>query len=91
MVKLKNGAAEAFPGGGAAVISQLRDKKVIFFDVGYTLDRPASGDWMFTNRFLAEAGDALKARGDEEVRRAGGHRPALPDGKPPGHDGGGGD
>ena len=26
----------------------LKDKKVIFFDVGYTLDRPASGDWMFT-------------------------------------------
>ena len=38
----------------------LRDKKVIFFDVGYTLDAPASGDWMFTNRFLELAGDKLK-------------------------------
>ena len=55
----------------ATMISQLKDRKVIFFDVGYTLDRPASGDWMFTNRFLAEAGDALKARGNEEIRRAG--------------------
>ena len=53
------------------MISQLKDRKVIFFDVGYTLDRPASGDWMFTNRFLAEAGDALKARGNKEIRRAG--------------------
>ena len=34
------------------MIQLLRDKKVIFFDVGYTLDRPASGDWMLTNRFL---------------------------------------
>ena len=52
------------------MIPLLRDKKVIFFDVGYTLDRPASGDWMLTNRFLAEAGDALKMRGKEELRRA---------------------
>ena len=42
------------------MILHLRDKKVIFFDVGYTLDMPASGDWMFTNRFLQEAGDKLK-------------------------------
>ena len=26
------------------MIRELRDKKVIFFDVGYTLDKPASGD-----------------------------------------------
>ena len=52
------------------MIRQLRDKKVIFFDVGYTLDRPASGDWMFTNRFLAEAGDRLKACTDHEIARA---------------------
>ena len=44
------------------MIRQLQNKKVIFFDVGYTLDRPASGDWMFTNRFLAEAGSRLKTR-----------------------------
>lgn len=29
----------------------LKTKKVIFFDVGYTLDYPASGDWMFTKKF----------------------------------------
>jgi HAD superfamily hydrolase (TIGR01509 family) len=52
------------------MIHQLRDKKVIFFDVGYTLDMPASGDWMFTKRFLEEAGDGLKRRGDEEISRA---------------------
>lgn len=29
----------------------LKNKKVIFFDVGYTLDYPASGDWMIINKF----------------------------------------
>ena len=52
------------------MIQELRDKKVIFFDVGYTLDRPVSGDWMFTNRFLEEAGDRLKLCGSNEVNRA---------------------
>lgn len=52
------------------MISQLKDRNVIFFDVGYTLDRPASGDWMFTKKFLTETGDALKTRGSEEIRRA---------------------
>ena len=52
------------------MIGQLKEKKVIFFDVGYTLDKPASGAWMFTNRFLAEAGDALKNRESEAVIRA---------------------
>ena len=51
------------------MIYQLRDKKVIFFDVGYTLDMPASGDWMFTKRFLEEAGEGLKRRGDDEISR----------------------
>ena len=51
------------------MIPQLKDRKVIFFDVGYTLDMPASGDWMFTKKFLEEAGDRLKARSDEEIRR----------------------
>ena len=32
-------------------IELLKDKKVIFFDVGYTLDYPLSGDWMFTKKF----------------------------------------
>ena len=52
------------------MIRQLRDKKVIFFDVGYTLDMPASGDWMFTNRFLQEAGDKLKACSGHKINRA---------------------
>jgi len=52
------------------MIRQLRDKKVIFFDVGYTLDMPASGDWMFTNRFLQEAGERLKTCSDKRIRQA---------------------
>ena len=49
------------------MLQLLKDKKVIFFDVGYTLDRPASGDWLLTNRFYEEAGDKLKACGKEET------------------------
>ena len=52
------------------VTELLKDKRVIFFDVGYTLDRPASGDWMFTNRFLGEAGARLRLRGADEIARA---------------------
>ena len=52
------------------MIRQLKDRKVIFFDVGYTLDMPASGDWMFTNRFLEEAGGRLKERSAQEIRNA---------------------
>ena len=51
------------------MIPQLLDKKVIFFDVGYTLDMPASGDWMLTNRFLEEAGDRLGRCSDEDILR----------------------
>ena len=52
------------------MISQIKDKKVIFFDVGYTLDRPASGDWLFTNMFLELAAKRLKLHSDEEIRDA---------------------
>ena len=52
------------------MIPQLKNRKVIFFDVGYTLDMPASGDWMFTRRFLNEAGDRLKTRSGDEISRA---------------------
>jgi len=52
------------------VLNILRDKKVIFFDVGYTLDKPASGDWMFTNRFLELAGGKLKQRTGTEILEA---------------------
>ncbi|MDO5434784.1 MAG: HAD-IA family hydrolase [Clostridia bacterium] len=48
----------------------LNGKKSIFFDVGYTLDYPASGDWMFTNRFLKYAGDRLKTISPERIRSA---------------------
>ncbi len=52
------------------MLRQLENRKVIFFDVGYTLDMPASGDWMFTNRFLEEAGGRLKMRSRDEIERA---------------------
>ena len=52
------------------MIRLLKNKKVIFFDVGYTLDMPASGDWMFTNRFLQEAGDRLKMCSDQRISQA---------------------
>lgn len=48
----------------------LQDKSVIFFDLGYTLLAPASGDWMLTLRFRKEAGNALKLRSEGEIRRA---------------------
>lgn len=52
------------------MIDQLRDKKVIFFDVGYTLDAPASGDWMLTGRFYELAGARMKQRSAAEIREA---------------------
>ena len=52
------------------MISQLQGKKVLFFDIGYTLDMPASGDWMFTALFLREAGQKLKEHTGEEISRA---------------------
>ncbi len=52
------------------MINLLKGKKVIFFDVGYTLDMPASGDWMFTGKFLELAGDKLRQRSETEVWQA---------------------
>ena len=52
------------------MIRELRDKKVIFFDVGYTLDKPASGDWMLTGKFLEKAGARMKECGEGEIREA---------------------
>ena len=52
------------------MIPQLKNRKVIFFDVGYTLDMPASGDWLFTKRFLQEAGGRLKMRSGDEISLA---------------------
>ena len=48
----------------------LKDKKVIFFDVGYTLDYPASGDWMFTKKFYEIVGEQLRAYSDKEIQKA---------------------
>ena len=48
----------------------LSDKSVIFFDVGYTIDYPASGDWMFTNLFYEIAGDRLKRCAETEISKA---------------------
>jgi len=52
------------------MLEELKGKKHIFFDVGYTLDRPASGDWYFTNRFNEIAGERIARCGEEEIRRA---------------------
>jgi len=48
----------------------LSDKHVIFFDVGYTIDYPASGDWMFTNRFYELAEECLKQCSETKIRKA---------------------
>ena len=48
----------------------LGNKKVIFFDVGYTLDMPASGDWMFTGKFLELADKKLKRRTEIDILQA---------------------
>ncbi len=48
----------------------LKDKKYIFFDVGYTLDYPASGDWMFTKKFYEIIGDRLNKYSSEEIQKA---------------------
>ncbi len=37
----------------------LSDKSVIFFDVGFTIDYPAFGDWMFTNIFNEKSAGRL--------------------------------
>ena len=48
----------------------LKDKSVIFFDVGYTIDHPASGDWMFTNRFYEIAGERLDECTKAQISKA---------------------
>ena len=46
----------------------LVGKKVIFFDVGYTIDYPASGDWMFTCKFNEIAGERIKGCAEDHIR-----------------------
>ena len=48
----------------------LKDKKVIFFDVGYTLDYPATGDWMFMLGFREIAGERLSGCDPAKIREA---------------------
>ena len=48
----------------------LKDKSVIFFDVGYTIDYPASGDWLLTNRFHEIAGERLERCSPERILKA---------------------
>ena len=48
----------------------LAGKAVLFFDVGYTIDYPASGDWMFTKRFYEIAGGRLKRCSPEQIQEA---------------------
>lgn len=52
------------------MIELLKDKKVIFFDVGYTLDYPLSGDWMFTKKFYELTDDKLNKYSSDEIQRA---------------------
>jgi len=47
----------------------LSGKRVIFFDVGYTLDHPLSGSWLLTNRFYELAGERFRSL-PEETRNA---------------------
>ena len=50
--------------------SILEGKKVIFFDVGYTLDYPASGDWMIINKLKELAGDRLSTISPDAIQEA---------------------
>ena len=52
------------------MIELLKTKKAIFFDVGYTLDYPASGDWMFTNKFYELAGEEYYKHSEAEIKNA---------------------
>lgn len=52
------------------MLEVLKNKKFIFFDVGYTLDYPASGDWMFTKKFYEIVGDRLSKYSSEEIQKA---------------------
>ena len=49
---------------------RLSDKSVLFLDVGYTIDYPASGDWMFTKRFYESAGGKLNQCTADQIRKA---------------------
>jgi putative hydrolase of the HAD superfamily len=48
----------------------LNNKKVVFFDLGYTVLYPASGDWMFTAKFNSFASKRLEAINPERISDA---------------------
>lgn len=52
------------------MLNILKNKKVLFFDVGYTLDYPASGDWMFTNKFYELTGSRLADVSASDIQAA---------------------
>jgi len=52
------------------MIELLTNKKAIFFDVGYTLDYPASGDWMLTNKFYKFAGEKYNKHSKVEIQNS---------------------
>lgn len=52
------------------MIEILKTRKAIFFDVGYTLDFPASGDWMLTNKFNELAGERFYRWSKTEIQKA---------------------
>ena len=52
------------------MLELISDKTVIFFDVGYTIDYPASGDWMLTKRFYEIAGERLDSYSKDQIIKA---------------------
>lgn len=52
------------------MIELLQTKQAVFFDLGYTLVYPASGDWMFTQMFYELAGEAVKKYSVTEIQGA---------------------
>lgn len=52
------------------MLEAIKGKKAIFFDVGYTLVHPLSGDWMFTRKLRALAGNRVDGHSPAEIRRA---------------------
>jgi len=52
------------------MIKELINKKYIFFDVGYTLEKPASGDWVFINKFYEVLNYRLKDIDLDRLKKA---------------------
>lgn len=52
------------------MLKELENKKVIFFDMGYTLEAPASGDWFHTKKFYEIVGDKINSVSKQELLKA---------------------